>query len=312
MVRRAPQQRRSSSLLKRVSTPGPKQASASGANAASITVIPVVAAIKDTSSYLHLVSKIDVIIEALGGTELKETGDYLLSATARAVQEHRPAHAPKLTYIYTSGTWVHGEHRYEVVSDTTPLTRPTELVSWRPAFEQRVITNPNVNGIVIRPSLLYGRSGSLLARLYKSAYDGEAKWFGSPGGRFALIHADDLADVYVLAAEKAPIVRGQILDASNDVNESVDAVLQRLVEISGAKSYTFVEPSNGKSAFVLLLVTLLLTYDTPSVFEVSLTTTAVLRPYLARSLLGWRPRKAGLLDHLDIYYQAWKASQGLE
>ncbi|KAI0800161.1 NAD(P)-binding protein [Fomes fomentarius] len=271
---------------------GQTRSAAKAKQLAAEEIIPVVAAIKDTSTYLHLVSKIDVIIEALGGTERKETSDFLLSATARAVQEHRPAHAPKLTYIYTSGAWVHGEHRYEVVSDTTPLTRPTELVSWRPAFEQRVITNPNVNGVVIRPSLLYGRSGSLLARLFKSAYDGEAKWFGSPGGRFALIHADDLADVYVLAAEKAPIVRGQILDASNDVNESVDAVLQRLVEISGAKSYTFVEPSN--------------------VFEVSLTTTGVLRPYLARSLLGWRPRKAGLLDHLDIYYQAWKASEGLE
>lgn len=47
-----------------------------------------------------------------------------------------------------------------------------------------------------------------------------------------------------------------------------------------------------------------------TVFETALSTTTIIRPYLARSLLGWRPRKAGLLDHLDVYYQAWQASEG--
>ena len=48
-----------------------------------------------------------------------------------------------------------------------------------------------------------------------------------------------------------------------------------------------------------------------AVFERALNTTSILRPYLARALLGWRPRKAGLIDHLDVYYNAWKASEGL-
>ena len=48
-----------------------------------------------------------------------------------------------------------------------------------------------------------------------------------------------------------------------------------------------------------------------TVFEVALTTTSIVRPYLARALLGWRPRKAGLLDHLEIYYKSWQASEGL-
>jgi hypothetical protein len=38
-------------------------------------------------------------------------------------------------------------------------------------------------------------------------------------------------------------------------------------------------------------------------------TTATLRPYLARSLLGWQPRKAGLVDGLETYYAAWQAAQ---
>lgn len=48
------------------------------------------------------------------------------------------------------------------------------------------------------------------------------------------------------------------------------------------------------------------------VFEKAMTSTVIIRPYLARALLGWQPRKAGLLDHLDIYYNAWKASEGVQ
>jgi hypothetical protein len=36
-----------------------------------------------------------------------------------------------------------------------------------------------------------------------------------------------------------------------------------------------------------------------------------IRPYLARTLLGWSPRKAGLIDGMETYYAEWKASQGI-
>jgi len=187
---------------------------------------------------------------------------------------------------------VHGEDRKTVKTDTSPLTSPVELVSWRPEQEQRVVTNPVLNGIVIRPSLLYGRSASLLAGVFKNAYEGKVAWFGTPGGRLAIIHTDDLAELYRLAAEKSAIVGGKIFDASNDVTESTDDFLRKLAEISGAKGpYEYISPSN--------------------LFELALGTTSILRPYLARSLLGWQPRKAGLTDHLEIYYNAWKASEGL-
>ncbi|KAF4565285.1 hypothetical protein EYR36_001855 [Pleurotus pulmonarius] len=77
-----------------------------------------------------------------------------------------------------------------------------------------------LNGIVIRLSLLYGRGGSLLAPLFKSAQEGKVAWYLAPGGRFALVHADDLADLYVRAAEKAQIIGGNIFDASNEFTES--------------------------------------------------------------------------------------------
>ncbi|KAI0359910.1 NAD-P-binding protein [Trametes cingulata] len=257
-------------------------------------IIPVVADIKDTAAYLHLVASVDAVIEAVGGMEIRTLSEFLLNATAEAAQAHRAPDAPKLTYIYTSGTWVHGENRTAVASDTSALdaAAAAPLIAWRPAQEQRVVRNAHLNGIVVRPSLLYGRSGSILSIYFRKAHAGKVEWPGTPGGRLALVHCDDLAELYVLAAEKAPIAKGQIFDGSNDVNESTDAFLQRLVEVSGAKGpFEYTAPSNP--------------------FEVALSTTSILRPYLGRALLGWRPRKAGLLDHLDIYYKAWQASEGL-
>ena len=64
-----------------------------------------------------------------------------------------------------------------------------------------------INGIVIRPSILYGRSasiiiGSLFAEAKRAAeQNDEIAWAGTPGGRWALIHVDDLADLFVRAAE---------------------------------------------------------------------------------------------------------------
>ena len=193
-----------------------------------------------------------MVIEAVGGVDIKALSATLLNATAEAAQKYRPIHAPKLTYIYTSGTWVHRYNRKDIVTDTTPLVNPPQLVAWRPEQEQRVIHNTVLNGIVIRPALLYGRSGSLLAPLFRSAHGGKVAWYGRPGGRYALIHCDDLAEMYLLAAEKTAIAAGQIFDAANDFMESTDDFLQKLVEVSGAKGlFEYIEPSTRESFLAL-------------------------------------------------------------
>ncbi|KAI0917143.1 hypothetical protein AcW1_007583 [Taiwanofungus camphoratus] len=256
-------------------------------------IIPIVAETTEASTWLPLVAILDAVVEIIGGVaELKVLSRMLFNVTVEAAKQYRPPHAPKLTYICTTGIWVHGDNREDIVTDTTPLVNPISFTSWRPEHEQRVVHNAVVNGIVIRPALLYGRSGSILATMFKKAYEGRVEWYGTPGGRYSLIHCDDLADMYVLATEKAAVVGGTIFDAANDFTESVDDILHKLVQVSGAQGpYQYIAPSNP--------------------FETAITTTSLLRPYLARSLLGWQPRKAGLVDHLEIYYNAWKASQGL-
>ena len=186
------------------------------------------------------------MIDCVGGSDVVRLSELIPKSVSNAAKYLRPQGAPKLTYIYTSGTWVHGDNRNDVVTDTTPIRSPAPLVAWRPNREQDVIHDANFNGIVIRPGLLYGRSGSLLAPFFKSASEGHVCYPGTHGGRFALIHTDDLADLYLKAVEKGSLCGGLIFDAANDQTESADDVLAALVKVSGAtKPYEYREPKNG-------------------------------------------------------------------
>ena len=202
---------------------------------------------------MSLVKDLDVVIDAVGGTtNIEEQSQLILDAASAAASRFRPSNAPKLTYIYTSGTWVHGDDRHNVKVDTSPITSPIELVAWRPDQEQRVIHSKILNGVVIRPSLLYGKSGSLFASLFERASQGTVSWPGTPGGRLATVHTDDLAELYLLVTERAPTLGGLVFDASNSFSEPTDFLLESLVSISGAKGpYQYTEPSNRKLLSVL-------------------------------------------------------------
>lgn len=277
-----------------------------------VPVIPVVALPADTASWIYLIASLDVVVEALGGVngdELRAVSEKILKAVADASTQYRPSGSAKIAYVYTSGSWVYGDNRNDILTDTTPITEPVELVAWRPVVEQLVVTNPAVNGVVIRPSMVYGYSGSILGMMFKRAYEGKVTWFGTAGARQSLVHADDLADLYLKAAEKATVVAGLIFVGANDFTESVDEILAKLVEVSGAEgSYEYIEPTNGEYRRCLLTIT---QSDPVPAYEAACTASAILRPYLARTLLGWQPRKPGIVDNLGVYYSAWKASASL-
>ncbi|THU82917.1 NAD(P)-binding protein [Dendrothele bispora CBS 962.96] len=256
----------------------------------------------NSTDWHHLIPTLDVIVNTLGGeASYPDSVRGLLNSVAEAAKTLRPPGSPKLSWIYTSGTWVHGFNGGELNSDTTPVdlsgSHSVELVKWRPACEQEVIKNEVLNGIVVRPSLLYGRSGSIIGLMFERLKKtGKVTWPGKPksggglqGGRLSLIHQDDLADFYVRAAEKAPLIGGLIFDVSNDVTESLDYFLQRMVDIAGVQGpYEYTEPQN--------------------VFELAISTEVLVKPYLARSVLGWQPKKLGLIDGLELYWKAYLAS----
>ena len=175
----------------------------------------------------------------------------LLKSVTDAVTSVRPAYAPKLTYVETSGAWVHGDNRDEIFTDTTPTSTPHPFAAWRAVHERNVVGSTVLSGIVIRPVWVIGRSGSHLGNLlFPSAHAGEVVGIGSPGGRYSIIHQDDVADAYVRAVERGSIVGGSIFDIANEFTESVDDVLATLCKVSGAKGYKYRKPANRKHRFL--------------------------------------------------------------
>ena len=79
------------------------------------------------------------------------------------------------------------------------------LTKWRLPHERHILSTASSTSLsanIIRPSLLYGYSGSITAELMESARSGEVKWAGKGDERIATVHADDLAELFVLVAEK--------------------------------------------------------------------------------------------------------------
>jgi len=244
----------------------------------------------DPSQYADLIGQVDVVIDTVGGDTLYKVGHTILDTCISESAKARP-HGPPLAYIYCSGTWVHGDDKTEIISDMSPITRPMPLTAWRLEIESKALKaiSKSFTANVIRPSLLYGGSGSLIgATLFQGAKEGKITWYGDEDTRCATIHKEDLGEAFRLCAEKAYAIPGIIFDISNNYPEALAHIITQLQAVSGTYKTVYHKPEND--------------------FHRALNSTALLRPTLARSLLGWEPRKPPLAEGMKVYYHAWLAS----
>jgi nucleoside-diphosphate-sugar epimerase len=104
--------------------------------------------------------------------------------------------------IYTSGVWVMGNTGGRVAEETDAVN-PVPLVAWRPAHEQLVLTAAGVQGVVIRPAMVFGRGNGFVGHLFRPDDRGVVSYVDGGENRWCFVHVDDLADLYVRAL-KAP------------------------------------------------------------------------------------------------------------
>jgi len=108
--------------------------------------------------------------------------------------------------VYTGGNWLYGDTGGKVLDETSP-PHPLERVAWREKVEERVLgaASRGVRSVVICPTMVYGRGGGVPADFTRSAREeGAARFVGTGENRWPLVHVDDLADLYLLALERAP------------------------------------------------------------------------------------------------------------
>ncbi|QDQ15454.1 SgcJ/EcaC family oxidoreductase [Streptomyces spectabilis] len=109
-------------------------------------------------------------------------------------------------FVYTSGVWVLGATgAAQEVGEDAP-TDPIGIVGYRPQIEQRVLAEAadGVRAVVVRPAIVYGRGGGIPAILVDRARrQGVPEYYGEEGVRWPTVHVDDLAELFVAAAERA-------------------------------------------------------------------------------------------------------------
>ncbi len=109
-------------------------------------------------------------------------------------------------FIYTSGVWVLGSTGDRVADEGSPL-QPTPLVTWRPAVEREVLASAQggVCSTVIRPAIVYGLNGGMIAAMVAEARrEGRVRFVGDGRNHWPLVQLEDLAELYTLALDRAP------------------------------------------------------------------------------------------------------------
>ena len=188
--------------------------------------------------------------------------------------------------IYTSGIWSHGDTGGQVVDETSPAD-PAQLVSWRQAVEERVLqaAQRGIRSIVIRPAIVYGRGGGIPASFVQSAEkEGAARYIGTGENRWPFVQVDDLADLYALALEKAPV--GTLILGVAGPSYKVREVAEAASRGAGAGGKTLSWPlEQAREKLGLYADAMALDQQASG--------------RRAQELLGWRPHRPNVLEDIE-------------
>jgi nucleoside-diphosphate-sugar epimerase len=198
--------------------------------------------------------------------------------------------------IYTSGIWVLGETGEHPARESSPVDHPAPLVAWRPAHERLVLgaANETLATAVIRPGVVYGGRGGLVASYFATAQsEGAARYVGAGLNRVPLIHVEDLARLYRLIVERR--ARG-VFHAVDGTAVPLSEVARAASEAAGQSGATRGVPLGearekmGPFADALVLDQLI---ESERMAE-----------------LGWRPLRPSFLAEAKNAFREWKSFSG--
>ncbi|HTF86802.1 MAG TPA: NAD-dependent epimerase/dehydratase family protein [Planctomycetota bacterium] len=256
---------------------------------------PIVGSMDDSSLFLERAGLCDVLVHCAAEysartMELDKRVIDELTTTATRAQ------APRL-FLYTSGVWIYGNRGEERVTEASPI-QPPRIAAIRAEHERLVLAADRgaLRTMVIRPGCVYGGSGSLTSYWFESAMkQGAALVVGDGANRWAMVHREDLAELYLRAAESSH--RAEIFNA---VDRS------RFTQLECARAASHAAGAGGK-------VTHMSEVESQAAYRAMAECLAFdqhVDASKAVRMLGWQPRHGGFVDGVARYFTAWKASQG--
>lgn len=163
---------------------------------------PVLGDLLHPDSYRWVAGEQDAIVH-IGRVRGAEAADADRVAIETLLEAARRGRCGR--FIYTSGVWVLGDTGPSPATEEAPTARPAAVASFRPAHERMVLEggDDRLATAVIRPGLVYGGSGGLVSRLFRSARaEGAAAYIGGGRNRWSVVYRDDVAELYRQVAER--------------------------------------------------------------------------------------------------------------
>ncbi|WP_030683109.1 SgcJ/EcaC family oxidoreductase [Streptomyces sp. NRRL B-1347] len=190
-------------------------------------------------------------------------------------------------FVYTSGVWVLGATgAAQEVGEETP-TNPIGLVGYRPQIEQRVLAEAaeGVRAAVVRPAIAYGRGGGIPAILVDRArQQGVPEYYGDEDVRWPTVHVDDLAELFVIAVERAEA--GTVWHGVGDSAVAVRDIARAAGRAAGVLAVPHPVPVEQ------------VTDVFGALFADALALDQSVSGAAARATLGWQPTRPGVVAEL--------------
>lgn len=273
-------------------------------------ITPIVGDVTDASTLTKTIdsASIDIVVDATSAYEQAAT---ILKAVISAAKIRLDALAeekaigPKLGFVYTSGSWVHGSPVGRV-SDLSPVGNrlakgtPSTAVGWRPGHEQAILAaRDTLDVAILRPPAIYGRSswvwGTWWGAVLAAKKSGSSDAIQVPADRKArigTIHIDDVVSAFHAAIDRLdgrlgswPVfdLLGETISAV-EIMEAAKAALgvKAPLEYAGTMGNPFLEALS------------------------SVTNCDASR---ARTGLGWEAKRKEFLLNLPLYIKAWETAQ---
>jgi nucleoside-diphosphate-sugar epimerase len=238
---------------------------------------PAVVDLYDRPAVAGLLSEVDGAIHTASPGD--ETSANLDSAVVDAAIEGFAGTGKP--YIQIGGLWVYGDNTS--ISEESPYKAPA-MVAWKEPIEHRVLEAPDIRGVVIVSSGVYGDgAGGIPGLLLNSPRDddGNLIMLGTGRQHWATIHVADLARFFRRVLESDP-ARGRYV-VGNGLKQTVAEITEAAAVAAGASGAVPGSDDEARARLGDNFAEVLLLDQATSAAK-------------ARDRLGWSPTHPGLTD----------------
>ena len=245
--------------------------------------------VAEPDGYSALLERSNVIIHTMLDKKRPLDTDRALFAALAALSEQRGA---RRRFIYTTGCSIFGKTGVRVMDESTE-PNPAHALAFRRGMEREALALP-LSVCVLRPGFMYGNDGynSQSTDWFEMAAASDVVYRGDREKGWSWIHIDDLAEAYRLVAEAGNAVDGEVFCLADEQRPRCLDVMRACLAVAGyTGDIRFDGPLEGHNAS---------TWFDQDEFMTS---------EKARRILGWVPRRPGVLDALPAAFAAWKAAR---